>query len=88
MAKFVYNNAKHASIRYTLFKLNCGYNLRISYKEDINPRSRSKAADKLTKKLENLMVTCRENLQYIQKMQKRAHNKEIKPRNYFPSEKI
>ena len=56
MAEFAYNNMKHASIEYTPFKLNYGYHLRISYKEDVDPRSRSKAADELTKELRNLMA--------------------------------
>ena len=64
MAEFTYNNAKHASIGYTFFKLNCGYHPRISYKEDIDPRSKSKAADELTEELRNLMATCRKNLQH------------------------
>ena len=48
----------------------------------------SKVANELTKELRNLMVTYRENLQHTQKLQKRAHNKETKPRSYTPSEKI
>ena len=38
MAKFAYNNAKNASTGYTLFELNCGYHLCVSFKEDTNPR--------------------------------------------------
>ena len=64
MAEFAYNNVKHASIGYMSFKLNCGYHPRVSYKEDVDPRSRSKAADELTKKLRNLMAAYRKNLQY------------------------
>ena len=62
MAEFAYNNAEHASMGYTPFKLNCRYHSRVSYKEDVNPRSRSKAADELTKKLSNLMAVCKKNL--------------------------
>ena len=47
MAEFAYNNAKHASTGYTPFELNCGYYPHVSYEEDLDPRSRSKAADKL-----------------------------------------
>ena len=64
MAEFAYNNVKHTSIAYTLFKLNCKYYPRISYKENVDLRSRLKAADELTKELKNLMAACRENLQH------------------------
>ena len=63
MAEFAYNNAKHASTKYMPFKLNCGYRPRVSYKEDVDPQSRSKAANELTEELRNLMAACRENLQ-------------------------
>ena len=88
MAEFAYNNAKHANTWYIPFELNCRYHPRVSYKEDIDSRSRSKAADKLTEELKNLIAACRENLQHTQKLQKRAHNKETKPRSYVPSEKF
>ena len=88
MAEFAYNNAKHASTRYTLFKLNCGYHPRISYEEDVDPRSRSKAVDELNEELRNLMAVCRENLQHAQELQKRAHDKGIKPKSYAPGEKV
>ncbi len=64
MAEFAYNNTKNASTRHTLFELNCGYLPRVSYKEDVNPRSLSKSADKLATKLIELMIVCRENLQH------------------------
>ena len=64
MAEFAYNNAKHASTGYTPFELNCGYHPRVSYEEDVDPRSRSKAADELTEELRNLMAVCRKNLQH------------------------
>ena len=88
MAEFAYNNAKYASMGNTSFKLNCGYYLYISYKGDVNPYSRSKAADKLIKKLETLMAVYRENLQYDQELQKQAHDKRTKPRSYVPSERV
>ena len=62
MAEFTYNNAKHASTRYTPFELNCGYHSCVSYKENVDPRSKSKTADELTEELRNLMAACRENL--------------------------
>ena len=51
MAEFVYNNAKNASTDYTFFELNCGYHLRVSYKEDLDPHLKSKTAEKLSFKL-------------------------------------
>ena len=88
MAEFVYNNTKHASTGYTPFELNCGYHSRVSYKEDVDPHSRSKAADELTEKLRNLMAACRENLQHAQKLQKRAYDKGTKPRSYASGKKV
>ena len=88
MAEFAYNNAKNASTGYTLFELNCGYHSHVSYKEDIDPRSRSKSADDLASELREFMAVCRENLKHAQNLQKRAHNKGTKPRNYAPSDKF
>ena len=68
MAEFPYNNAKHARTEYTPFKLNSEYHPRVSYKEAVEPRSRSKAVDELTEELRNLMAACRENLQHAQKL--------------------
>ena len=88
MAEFTYNNARNASTGHTLFKLNYGYHLRISYKEDINPRFQSKLADELSIEFRELIIICRENLYHAQKLQKRAHDKGFKPRSYAPGKKI
>ena len=88
MVKFTYNNAKHASMGYLSFEFNCRYHPRVSYKKNVNPRSRSKTADELTKELKNLMAACRENLQHAQKLQKQAQDKRTKPRIYASSEKV
>ena len=58
MAEFAYKNAKNASTGHMLFKLNCGYHPRMSYKEDINSHSQSKLADKLSAELRKLMIVC------------------------------
>ena len=88
MAEFAYNNAKNASTGYTPFELNCGYHPRVSYKEDLDPRSKSKTAEELSSKLRELMTVCQQNLHHAQKLQKRDHNKEVKPQSYAPGEKV
>ena len=88
MAEFVYNNAKNAITSHILFELNCGYHLRMSYKNDVDPRSQSKSADKLSAEMRELMIVCQENLYHAQELQKRAHDKGVKPRSYAPSDKV
>ena len=88
MAEFAYNNSKNASKGYTPFKLNCGYHPCMSYKEQVDPRSHSKSADKLAEELRELMTVCCENLHHAQELQKRAHDKRVKPRSYALGEKV
>ena len=88
MAEFAYNNAKNTSTGHTVFELNCGYHPRVSYEEDVDPRSQSKSANKLSAKLRELMIVCRENLYHTQELQKRAHDKGVKPQSYSPGEKV
>ena len=51
MANFAFNNAKNASTGHTPFELNYGYHFWMFYKEDIDPRSKSKLADNLSAEL-------------------------------------
>ena len=88
MAEFAYKNAKNTSTGYTPFELNCGYHPQMSYEKEVNPRSKSKSADKLLAELRELIFVCRENLYYAQKLQKRAHNKGVKPKSYAPGGKV
>ena len=88
MAEFAYNNFKNASTGHTPFELNCGYHPRMSYEEEVDPRSQSKSADELSEELRELIVVCRENLHHAQELQKRAHDKGVKPRSYAPGEKV
>ena len=88
MAEFAYNNAKNSSTGQTPFELNCGYHLCVSFKEDTDPCSQSKSANKLLAELQDLMTVCRENLYHAQEFQKQAHNKGAKPRSYAPSNKV
>ena len=88
MAEIAYNNAKNASTGHTLFEFNCGYHPQISYEEDLDPRSKSKTAEKQFSELENLMFVCQQNLYHAQKLPKRAHNKEVMPQCYAPGDKV
>ena len=62
MAEFVYNNAKNVSIGYILFKLNCRYHPRISFKKDVDFRSKWMSASELLSELQKLMSIYCENL--------------------------
>ncbi len=62
MAEFAYNNAKNASTGHTPFELNCGYHLRVSFEEDVDPRLRSRSANELAEELRELMEVCCQNL--------------------------
>ncbi len=64
MAELAYNNAKNASNGHTLFKLNCGYHPRVSIKEDVDPHSRSRSANKLAEELRELIEIWCQNLVY------------------------
>ena len=88
MAEFAYNNAKNASTGHTPFKLNCGYHPRVSYKEDLDPRSKSKTVEELSSKLQNLMAVCQQNLHHAQKLQKQAYDKRVKPQSYASGDKV
>ena len=88
MAKFAYNNAKIASTGHMLFELNYEYHPCVSYKKDIDSRSKSKLADELSAKIQELMTVCWENLHHAQKFQKQAHNQGVKSKSYAPGAKI
>ena len=62
IAEFAYNNAKNASTSHTPFELNCGYHPRVSFKEDIDSRSRSCSANELAEELKELIEVCCQNL--------------------------
>ena len=88
MVEFAYNNAKNASTNFTLFELNCRYYPWVSYKKDLDPRSQSKTAEKLSSELQNLMAACQQNLYHAQELQKQAYDKGAKPQNYALGDKI
>ena len=58
MAEFAYNNAKNDNTGHTFFELNCRYYPWVFYKEDLDPRLKSKTAEKLFFELQNLMAFC------------------------------
>ncbi len=66
MAEFAHNNSKTTTTGHTPFELNCGFHPWASYKEDVDPRSKSKASDELATELRELTTVCRENLQHAQ----------------------
>ena len=90
IAEFTYNNAKNASTGFTPFELNCGYHPRVSYEEEeiLDPRSKSRTAEELSSELRELMIVCQQNLHHAQELQKRAHNKGVKPQSYAPGDKV
>ena len=62
-----------------------GLPLSANWKSD---RSQSKLADELSAELRELMIICRENLHYAQELQKRGHDKGVKPWSYAPGDKV
>ena len=58
MAEFAYNNAKNASTGYMPFELNCGYHFWVSYKEDLNSRSKLRITEELSSELRELITVC------------------------------
>ncbi len=88
IAEFAYNNAKNGSTGHTSFELNYGYQPRVSFEEDVDPRLRSRSANKLAEELRELMEVCCQNLLHAQKLQKRAHDKGVKSYSYAPGKKV
>lgn len=68
MAEFAYSNAKNVNTGYTLYELNYGYYPKVSFKEDLDPCSRSYSANKLAKELRELIEIRFQNLLHIQKL--------------------
>lgn len=84
--KFTYNNTKNASISHMAFGLQHDYYFCILFEDEINPLLRFNSADKLAKKLKNLILICQQNLLHTQKFQKQTYDKNKKLCNYTPSE--
>ena len=62
MAEFAYNNAKTASTSHTLFELNYSYHPKVVFGNNVDSRWKSRFADKLAKKLRELIKVCYQNL--------------------------
>ena len=88
IAEFTYNNSKNVSTGDLPFGLNCGYHPWILYKEEVDPHSQSQLADELSEELRELIVVCCKNLHHAQELQKRAHNKGVKPQSYVLDKKV
>ncbi len=55
MVEFAYNHTNNTSMGYILFKLNYKYHPKILFEDEINLHSRSYFANKLAKKLRELI---------------------------------
>ena len=47
-----------------------------------------KITNKLSPELQELITVCQKNFHHTQKLQKQAHNKGVKPKNYAPDDKV
>lgn len=88
MVKYVYINAKNSSLSYTPLQLNCKYYFCIFDKNDIHFCSKLKAAEKLCKKIKNIIKTYCKNLYQTQDFQRYAYNKGVKLKNYALGNKV
>ena len=88
MTEFAYNNIINANTSHNPFKLNCGYNPKVSFKEDVDSCSKSRFTNKLAKEFRELLKVCYQNLLYAQKLQKKVYDKGVKNCSYAPDEKV
>lgn len=88
IVEFFYNNPKNVNTSPIPFKLNCGYSFWISYKGNVDLQFKSKSVDKLSAKVRELMILCRENLYHTQKFQKQAYSNSFNLKSYAFDNKI
>ena len=81
-AKFAYNNAKNSVTDISPFEANLGYSPRMSWDENIDPRSRSQATVDNAKHLFTLMNVCKDAILTAQQSQIEYANKYRKSRDY------
>lgn len=65
IAEFAYNNAKNTSTGHSPFEIICVFYPSASYKDDVDPLSKSKVADKLATELRELTTVYRDNLENV-----------------------
>ena len=70
------------------FELNFGYHQKVFFKKDTNLYSKFKLVDELLAELQELITVYCKNIYYVQKLQKRAHNKSVKPKSYALGDKV
>ena len=88
MAEFAYNNSWQATTMISPFDALLGYHLRISYKDNLDPRSKSWSADENLATLRELMKELKVNLIELQELQTLYHNKHVKEGTYWPGESV
>ena len=67
-AEFAYNNAKNSVTGISPFEANLGYSPRMSWDEDIDPKSRSQAAVDNAKHLFTLTGVCKDAILTAQQL--------------------
>lgn len=82
MTEFAYNNANHASIGMSPFRANLGYNPRMTFEKDPDPRSRAPAALNQSKELRQLIAVLKDELVDAQRSQARFKDKRSTARTY------
>lgn len=88
MTKFIYNVVKNGNTSLIPFEFNYNYYSYIFFKNKFDFYLKSCSFNKLANNLRNLMLICQQNLLHIQKLQKQAYDKNVKPHNYVLGEKI
>ena len=88
IADFAYNIIKNTSTSHMPFELICGYYPYVFLKENTNLCSQFKTAKELFNKVRKLITVYWKNLYHTQKLQKQAHNKDVKPKSYAPNNKV
>lgn len=82
VAEFAYNNARNSTTGISPFEANLGYSPRMSWDEDVDPKSRSRAAVDNAKHLATLMGVCKEAILAAQETQATYANRHRKSREY------
>ena len=88
MAEFAYNNSRQTSTMMSPFEVLLAYDPRMSYEDNRDPRSKSRAADKNTAALRDLIKELKSNMAESQELQILYHSKHVKERTYRPGESV